>query len=103
MQTRELGIEGKIGIALSLTGIGGFVDAVGYVALFQIFTANMSGNSVHVGIDLGQWDFSELARPACAIAAYVTGVVLTRIAVEVAARNGVRASPRSPWQRRRCC
>jgi uncharacterized membrane protein YoaK (UPF0700 family) len=80
-----------MGIALSLTGIGGFVDAVGYVALFQIFTANMSGNSVHVGIDLGRFDFSDLMRPVCAIAAYVSGIVLTRIAVEVATRSGVRS------------
>jgi len=90
MQTRELGIGGKIGIALSLTGVGGFVDAVGYVALFQIFTANMSGNSVHVGIDLGRLDFSDLMRPACAISAYVTGVVLTRITVQAAARNEIK-------------
>jgi uncharacterized membrane protein YoaK (UPF0700 family) len=80
-----------MGIALSLTGVGGFVDAVGYVALFQIFTANMSGNSVHVGISLGRLDFSDLMRPVCAIVAYVTGIVVTRIAVEVAFRSGVRS------------
>jgi len=89
-ETRELGLGGKVAIALSLTGIGGFVDAVGYIALFQIFTANMSGNSVHVGMYLGQFDFSQLLRPACAIAAYVTGVVLTRITVQVAARREIR-------------
>ncbi len=41
----EPGNRGKIAMALSLTAVGGFVDAVGYIALFQIFTANMSGNS----------------------------------------------------------
>ena len=80
-----------MGVALSLTGVGGFVDAVGYVALFQIFTANMSGNSVHLGIYLGRLDFSDLMRPICALLAYVTGIVLTRIAIEVATRNGVRS------------
>jgi len=30
----ELGARGKIAVALALTGVGGFVDAVGYVALF---------------------------------------------------------------------
>ena len=44
------------------------MDAVGYIALFQIFTANMSGNSVHVGINLAD-SFSDLMRPVCAIAA----------------------------------
>jgi uncharacterized membrane protein YoaK (UPF0700 family) len=87
---RELGLGGKIGIALSLTWVGGFVDAVGYIALYQIFTANMSGNSVHVGMYLGQLDFSQLMRPACAISAYVTGIILTRIAVQVAARRQIQ-------------
>ncbi len=86
----ELGAGGKVATALSLTVIGGFVDAVGYIALFQIFTANMSGNSVHVGMYLGNLDFSELARPACAIVAFLTGSTLTRIAMTVAGRNGVR-------------
>jgi uncharacterized membrane protein YoaK (UPF0700 family) len=89
-ETRELGLAGKVGIALSLTAIGGFVDAVGYIALFQIFTANMSGNSVHMGMYLGQFNFSQLLRPACAIAAYLTGVILTRITVQVAARREIK-------------
>ncbi len=89
-ETRELGLAGKLGVALSLTAIGGFVDAVGYIALFQIFTANMSGNSVHIGMYLGQRDFSQLMRPACAVVAYVTGIILTRIVVQVAARCEVR-------------
>ncbi len=86
----DLGARGKIAIALSLTCVGGFVDAVGYVALFEIFTANMSGNSVHVGIYLGRQDWPNLLRPLCAIAAYVIGMTLTRIAVGVAGRRGVR-------------
>ena len=86
----ELGSAGKVTTALSLTGIGGFVDAVGYIALFQVFTANMSGNSVHVGMYLGNLDLRELARPACAIVAFVVGMTLTRIAMTVAARRKFR-------------
>ena len=85
--SRELGPRGKQTIALSLTVIGGFVDAVGYIALFQVFTANMSGNSVHVGMFLGRLDLADLARPVCAILAYVLGVTITRIVMEIAARS----------------
>ena len=60
-RTRHAGQESPI--ALSLTVVGGFVDAVGYIALFQVFTANMSGNSVHVGMYLGQ---HEIGRSCCA-------------------------------------
>ena len=86
----DLGVRGKLAVALSLTVVGGFVDAVGYIALFQVFTANMSGNSVHVGMYLGQGNWAELLRPLCAIVAYVAGMALTRIAVGVAGRVGLR-------------
>ena len=88
--SRQLGSGEKAAIALCLTGIGGFVDAVGYIALFQIFTANMSGNSIHVGMFLGQGNLSGLVRPACAISAFSAGMVLTRIAIEIATRTGIR-------------
>jgi uncharacterized membrane protein YoaK (UPF0700 family) len=86
----ELGIAGRLATALWLTAIGGFVDAVGYIALFQIFTANMSGNSVHTGMYLGTLDFAELLRPLCAIAFFLAGSTLTRIAMTVAGRHGMR-------------
>jgi uncharacterized membrane protein YoaK (UPF0700 family) len=86
----QLGAKEKVAIVLGLTGIGGFVDAVGYIALFQIFTANMSGNSVHVGMYLGQGDLSGLMRPACGVGAFIAGMVLTRIAIEVGTRTGIR-------------
>jgi uncharacterized membrane protein YoaK (UPF0700 family) len=86
----DLGVRGKIAVALSLTMVGGFVDAVGYIALFEVFTANMSGNSVHVGIYLAKQSWMELLRPLCAIVSYVVGMALTRIAVEVAGRAGLR-------------
>lgn len=86
----DLGAPGKITIALALTVVGGFVDAIGYIALFEVFTANMSGNSVHVGMYLARQDWPNLLRPLCSIAAYVIGMTLTRIAIEVAGRKGIR-------------
>ena len=86
----DLGPRGKVATALSLTAVGGFVDAVGYIALFQVFTANMSGNSVHVGMYLGQRNWLQLARPFCAVVSYVVGMTLTRITVEIAGRKGIR-------------
>jgi len=86
----DLGPRGKVATALSLTVVGGFVDAVGYIALFEVFTANMSGNSVHVGIYLGQRNWLQLLRPFCAIVSYIVGMTLARITVEIAGRKGVR-------------
>jgi len=86
----QLSTADKVVTALLLTSVGGFVDAVGYISLFQIFTANMSGNSIHVGIDLGGFDVAGLSRPACAIVSYVSAIILTRIALEIARRAGVQ-------------
>lgn len=77
-------------MALSLTTVGGFVDAVGYIALFQVFTANMSGNSIHIGMYLSQRNWLNLLRPLCAVVAYVTGMLLTRITMEIAGRKGMK-------------
>jgi uncharacterized membrane protein YoaK (UPF0700 family) len=87
---RELSAGGKFATALSLTAVGGYVDAVGYIALFQIFTANMSGNSIHVGMGASKLNFIELLRPLCAIVSYVIGLIITRVAVGTAARSGLQ-------------
>jgi uncharacterized membrane protein YoaK (UPF0700 family) len=86
----DIGARGKIAVALCLTSVGGFVDAVGYIALFEVFTANMSGNSVHVGMYLGRQDWPNLLRPLCAIVSYVVGMTLTRITMQIAGRKGIR-------------
>ena len=86
----QLGVGGKVALALSLTTMGGFVDAVGYIALFQVFTANMSGNSIHIGMYLSQHDWRNFLRPMCAVLSYVVGMLLTRIALEIAGREGRR-------------
>ncbi len=86
----ELGAGGKLAIALCLTCVGGYVDAVGYVALFEVFTANMSGNSVHLGIYLGRQDWPNLLAPLCAVVSYIVGMALTRIAIQIAGRRGLK-------------
>jgi uncharacterized membrane protein YoaK (UPF0700 family) len=46
----------RLTTALLLTSVGGFVDAIGWIALLEVFTANMSGNSIHVGMATGNLD-----------------------------------------------
>jgi uncharacterized membrane protein YoaK (UPF0700 family) len=87
-QRAQLGARGKVALALVLTTVAGFVDAVGYIALFQVFTANMSGNSIHIGMYLSQRDWPNLLRPFCAVASYVAGMLLTRVAIQIAGRTG---------------
>jgi uncharacterized membrane protein YoaK (UPF0700 family) len=86
----HLTTSGRILAALLLTLVGGFVDAIGWITLFHVFTANMSGNSIHVGMAAARADLATDLRFGCAIAAYVLALVVTRIALEAGARVGVR-------------
>ncbi len=86
----HLGPAHRTATALLLTAVGGFVDAIGWLTLLQVFTANMSGNSIHVGMAAGKLDFSTIRRFGCAIATYVGALILTRIALEAGARVGLR-------------
>lgn len=69
-------------LARVLSTSGGFVDAVGYVALFRLFTAHQSGNSAGLGvaISLGEWTMAW--RRFSAIGAFALGVALGTLIVE---------------------
>jgi uncharacterized membrane protein YoaK (UPF0700 family) len=59
-----------------LTGVAGFVDAFGFVHLFDTFTANMSGNAVLLGIALGNADLDLAARHVTALVGFTLGVAV---------------------------
>lgn len=77
-------------LALALTWVGGFVDAVGYITLYHLFTAHMSGNSVGLGVALGQGDWLEAVHRVTPILAYVPAVALAAVVVEVGRRRHLR-------------
>jgi uncharacterized membrane protein YoaK (UPF0700 family) len=73
-------------IAVALAGIGGWVDAVGFLTLFGLFTAHLSGNTARLGVELGQGDAGAALTYAVPIVAFFAAVVVG--AVFVAARRG---------------
>lgn len=78
-------------VAAALTWIAGFVDAVGFISLGRIYTANMSGNSVAIGIQWASQNWMETIRRAWPVAAYVAGLLLCRILIEFGARERIRS------------
>ncbi|MGH9106849.1 MAG: YoaK family protein, partial [Acidimicrobiales bacterium] len=78
-------------VARALTAAGGYVDAVGYVALFRLFTAHQSGNSDGLGVALGAGDWTEVWRRSISIAAFVAGIVIGSALVEVARQRQARS------------
>ena len=59
-----------------LSMAAGCVDAVGYLGLGQIFVANMTGNTVLLGLALGQAKGQAALRAVVALAGFVVGVAV---------------------------
>ncbi len=82
----------KAWLALLLAGVAGVVDAVGYLLLLHLFTAHMSGNSVAMGLSVGQMQWQTALLRAIPIPLFVFGVALGTAIIEVAIRRGIRSS-----------
>src|SRR5215471_21051962 len=64
------------GILLALTFAAGCVDALSYLGLSHVFTANMTGNAVLLGLAIGQTEELQVAHSSAAIVGFVAGVLL---------------------------
>ncbi len=78
-------------VALLLAFAAGFVDIVGYLALYHTFTAHMTGTTVplaHWG-SMHDWGAAKIAAEI--VAAFVLGSVAGRVVIEIGARIGIRS------------
>ena len=76
--------------AFVLTWIAGFVDAIGFLHYGQVYTANMSGNSVALGIN--EVSNSALAfRHGWPIVFFLIGLLTGRLFLEVGFRRQIRS------------
>ena len=64
------------GVLLALTFAAGCVDALSYLGLSHVFTANMTGNAVLLGLAIGQTQELQVAHSTAAIVGFVGGVVM---------------------------
>ena len=76
-----------------LAAVGGCLDGLSYLRLDHVFTANMTGNTVLLGLALGQRDWAHALRALLAVFGYVLGVGAGALVVEV--RRGLGHWPRS--------
>jgi len=76
----------RYSVSTLLTWIAGYVDAVGWLTYQHTYTANMSGNSVAIGIEAAAGNWGETLLRAWPVAVYVIGLVGCRIVIEMAAR-----------------
>jgi uncharacterized membrane protein YoaK (UPF0700 family) len=67
-----------------LAACAGCVDALAYLRLGNVFTANMTGNTVLVAIALGQRHAEHVARSALAIAGFCVGASVVSVVASAA-------------------
>lgn len=65
------------GLALSLvlSGVAGYVDAIGFIDTGGFFVSFMSGNSTQAGVDILEGGLAASLLPLALVAAFVAGVV----------------------------
>src|SRR5438067_9706100 len=65
-----------VGALLAQTVATGLIDAVSYLALGHVFTANMTGNVVFLGFAVAGAPGLSVARSGTAVAAFFMGAVI---------------------------
>jgi uncharacterized membrane protein YoaK (UPF0700 family) len=80
----------NVWVAVTLTWIGGYVDIVGYLSIYGLYTAHMSGNTVSMARSAVIFNWYDLARYGWAVICFVLGLVLGGITFEAQRRNALR-------------
>jgi uncharacterized membrane protein YoaK (UPF0700 family) len=63
-------------VLIGLSAVAGSTDALSYLGLNQVFPANMTGNTVLLGVGLSTGDYQRAGRSAVALGAFVVGAAL---------------------------
>jgi len=72
-----------IGLALGLSGLAGFVDALGFLSLGGFFVSFMTGNTTRLGIELAEGRLDGILLAGMIILLFVFGVVCGSLAGHV--------------------
>jgi len=86
-QTAELA---KVGVAVALTFIAGYVDAVGWLSLNRVFIAQMSGNMVLLAVHLVAGEDGHVWLQVDTIVGFFVGLVISGSVIEIGMRQHMR-------------
>ena len=75
--------------AALLAIVAGMADAVGYITMGGIFTANMTGNTVLAGISLADGHYDLAAKRFAPLLAFFLGAMLARLLLRLSRRPPV--------------
>lgn len=69
-------------VLLLLAGVSGSIDAMGYLRLGHVLTANMTGNTVLLGIAIGEGKFASVMKSFTALLGFILGVAAGSLLVQ---------------------
>jgi len=80
----------KVNLALAMTWAAGFVDLVGYISLYGLYTSNMTGNTVSMGRHISELQWSGVVRRGWPILTFVFGLMLGAFIYEAEKRRKIQ-------------
>lgn len=76
-------------LLLLLAGVAGSIDVMSYFGLGHVFTANMTGNTIMLGLSIGQGKLSSSLHSLTAVAGFISGAFLGAFMVENKAKSWI--------------
>ena len=80
----------KMAVALLLTFASGLVDITGYLGVFHLFTAHLTGTTVQLGQSLTTRNWVDAVAAANIVGAFIAGSIVGRVLIEIGARKRIR-------------
>src|SRR5919205_1586345 len=74
-----------VGVGLAM--VAGFVDAIGYLGLFRLYAAHMTGNTASGGADLGRFEWGSALHSMFPIPIFLIGVCLGALMKQTGVRR----------------
>jgi uncharacterized membrane protein YoaK (UPF0700 family) len=80
----------KVNLAFAMTWAAGFVDLVGYVSLYGLYTSHMTGNTVAMARHVSQLEWAGVVRRGWPIVTFVFGLMLGAFIYEAEKRRKIQ-------------
>lgn len=80
----------KLAVATVLTFVAGYVDALGWLSLDRVYSAQMSGNTILLAIHLAAGEAEHAWLQGDALAAFFLGLLVSGVAIEIGMRRRAR-------------
>ena len=84
--------RGLAAVAVVLSAVAGYIDALGWALLSQVYVANMSGNTVALGRAVAHRDLGEAAARIWPIVTFTLGLFASELIYELVRRRGRQSS-----------